>query len=58
MLYFMLMPFIVMGQLMPTSRHVIFSSILSGEPTLLEPVFLANISVPQDAMGLRCVDSS
>merc|ERR1712003_493226 len=40
-----------MGQLMPTSRRVIFSSILSGEPGLLEPVFLANISVPQDAMG-------
>merc|ERR1712087_758722 len=40
-----------MGQLMPTSRRVIFSSMLSGEPGLLEPVFLANISVPQDAMG-------
>jgi len=40
-----------MGQLMPTSRRVIFASMLSGEPGLLEPVFLANISVPQDAMG-------
>merc|ERR1712176_194144 len=40
-----------MGQLMPCSRRVIFSSILSGEPGLLEPVFLANISVPQDVMG-------
>merc|ERR1712194_738972 len=40
-----------MGQLMPTSRRVIFSSMLSGEPGLLEPVFLANISIPQDVMG-------
>jgi elongation factor 2 len=40
-----------MGQLMPTSRRVIFSSMLSAEPGLLEPVFLANISVPQDTMG-------
>jgi elongation factor 2 len=40
-----------MGQLMPTSRRVIFASMLSGEPGLLEPVYLVNISVPQDAMG-------
>merc|ERR1711933_171596 len=40
-----------MGQLMPCSRRVIFSSMLTAEPGLLEPVFLANISVPQDAMG-------
>lgn len=40
-----------MGQLMPTSRRVIFSSMLAGEPGLLEPVYLANIAVPQDAMG-------
>jgi len=40
-----------MGQLMPTSRRVIFSSMLAGDPGLLEPVYLANISVPQDAMG-------
>merc|ERR1712207_61464 len=36
---------------MPTSRRVRFSSILTAEPNLLEPVYLANISVPQDAMG-------
>merc|ERR1712238_352284 len=40
-----------MGQIMPTSRRVCFSSLLSGEPGLLEPVYLCNISVPQDAMG-------
>jgi len=40
-----------MGQIMPTSRRVCFASMLSGEPGLLEPVYLCNISVPQDAMG-------
>mmetsp|Transcript_14259 Transcript_14259/g.34374 ORF Transcript_14259/g.34374 Transcript_14259/m.34374 type:complete len:855 (+) Transcript_14259:559-3123(+) len=40
-----------MGQIMPTARRVCFSSMLSGAPGLLEPVYLANISVPQDAMG-------
>ena len=40
-----------MGQIMPTARRVCFSSLLSAGPSLLEPVYLANISVPQDAMG-------
>jgi len=40
-----------MGQIMPTSRRVCFSSMLAGGPGLLEPVYLCNISVPQDAMG-------
>jgi len=40
-----------MGQIMPTSRRVCFSSMLTAEPGLLEPVYLCNISVPQDAMG-------
>mmetsp|Transcript_17655 Transcript_17655/g.43454 ORF Transcript_17655/g.43454 Transcript_17655/m.43454 type:complete len:856 (+) Transcript_17655:308-2875(+) len=40
-----------MGQIMPTARRVCFASMLSGEPGLLEPVYLCNISVPQDAMG-------
>jgi elongation factor 2 len=40
-----------MGQIMPTSRRVCFSSMLAGDPGLLEPVYLCNISVPQDAMG-------
>eukprot|EP00559_Dactyliosolen_fragilissimus_P004939 CAMPEP_0184871968 /NCGR_PEP_ID=MMETSP0580-20130426/41021_1 /TAXON_ID=1118495 /ORGANISM="Dactyliosolen fragilissimus" /LENGTH=849 /DNA_ID=CAMNT_0027374699 /DNA_START=695 /DNA_END=3244 /DNA_ORIENTATION=- len=40
-----------MGQIMPTARRVCFSSLLSAEPGLLEPVYLCNISVPQDAMG-------
>mmetsp|Transcript_7334 Transcript_7334/g.10511 ORF Transcript_7334/g.10511 Transcript_7334/m.10511 type:complete len:864 (+) Transcript_7334:67-2658(+) len=40
-----------MGQIMPTSRRVCFSSMMLAEPGLLEPVYLCNISVPQDAMG-------
>merc|ERR1711957_219685 len=40
-----------MGQIMPTSRRVCFASLLTAEPGLLEPVYLCNISVPQDAMG-------
>merc|ERR1712157_46802 len=40
-----------MGQIMPTSRRVCFASLMYAEPLLLEPVYLANISVPQDAMG-------
>jgi len=40
-----------MGQIMPTSRRVCFSSLMTAEPGLLEPVYLCNISVPQEAMG-------
>jgi elongation factor 2 len=40
-----------MGQIMPTARRVCFSSMMTGEPGLLEPVYLCNISVPQDVMG-------
>jgi elongation factor 2 len=40
-----------MGQIMPTARRVCFSSMMTGQPGLLEPVYLCNISVPQDAMG-------
>jgi len=40
-----------MGQIMPTARRVCFSSLLTAGPGLLEPVYLCNISVPQDAMG-------
>jgi len=40
-----------MGQVMPTSRRVCFASMMTASPALLEPVYLCNISVPQDAMG-------
>jgi elongation factor 2 len=40
-----------MGQIMPTARRVCFGSLMTSEPGILEPVYLCNISVPQDAMG-------
>ena len=40
-----------MGQIMPTARRVLFASMLTAEPVLQEPLFLVDISVPQDAMG-------
>ncbi|CAM9948175.1 unnamed protein product [Pylaiella littoralis] len=40
-----------MGQIMPTSRRVVYASMLTASPMLLEPVFLCEISCPQDAMG-------
>merc|ERR1719438_167335 len=40
-----------MGQVMPTARRVCFASLMTANPGLLEPVYLCNISVPQDAMG-------
>jgi elongation factor 2 len=40
-----------MGQIMPTSRRCLFASVLTAKPALQEPIFLVDISVPQDAMG-------
>jgi len=40
-----------MGQIMPPTRRVIFSSILTASPSILEPVYLCEIQCPQDAMG-------
>jgi elongation factor 2 len=40
-----------MGQIMPAARRVCYSSFLTASPSLLEPIYLANISVPQEAMG-------
>jgi len=39
------------GQILPTARRVSFAALLTAKPTLLEPVYLADISCPQDAMG-------
>jgi elongation factor 2 len=39
------------GQIIPTARRVIYASILSSGPALMEPVYLAEIQVPQDVMG-------
>lgn len=39
------------GQIMPTTRRVLYASTLLAEPALLEPVFLVEIQVPEQAMG-------
>jgi len=38
------------GQIIPTARRVIYAAILSSGPALMEPVYLAEIQVPQDVM--------
>jgi len=40
-----------MGQIMPTSRRVVFACMYKSEPTFLEPIYLADISSPVDAVG-------
>merc|ERR1719324_874632 len=39
------------GQLMPATRRVCFAAELTGNPTLQEPVFLVEITCPQDVMS-------
>ncbi|KAL7749619.1 translation elongation factor 2 [Sorochytrium milnesiophthora] len=39
------------SQIMPTCRRVCFASVLTAEPGLQEPVFLAEIQCPENAMG-------
>lgn len=39
------------GQIIPTSRRVIYAAMLLAEPALLEPVYLVEIQVPEQAMG-------
>ncbi|KAK5138459.1 Elongation factor 2 [Meristemomyces frigidus] len=39
------------GQLIPTARRVLYAATLLAEPNLLEPVFLVEIQVPEQAMG-------
>lgn len=39
------------GQIIPTTRRVLYASTLLSEPTLLEPVFQVEIQVPDNAMG-------
>lgn len=39
------------GQILPTMRRVTYASILTASPTLLEPIYLADISCPQDSTG-------
>jgi elongation factor 2 len=39
------------GQIIPTTRRVLYAAHLLAEPGLLEPVFLVEIQVPESAMG-------
>lgn len=39
------------GQIIPTARRVFYASQLTAAPRLLEPIFVAEISCPQDATG-------
>ena len=39
------------GQVIPTARRVLYAASLLAEPALLEPVFLVEIQVPEQAMG-------
>jgi elongation factor 2 len=40
-----------MGQIMPTTRRVVYACQLTASPALMEPIFLCDIQCPQDAMG-------
>ena len=39
------------GQIIPTCRRVVYASMLTANPTLLEPVYLVEIQCPEQAMG-------
>jgi len=39
------------GQIMPVTRRVAFASLMTGKPTLQEPVFLVEITCPQEVMS-------
>jgi elongation factor 2 len=39
------------GQIMPTARRCFYACMLTATPTLLEPIFLVNITAPEGALG-------
>jgi elongation factor 2 len=39
------------GQILPTARQVLFASIYTAQPTVMEPVYIADISCPVDETG-------
>merc|ERR1711924_32001 len=39
------------GQIIPTARRVMFAAELGGKPRLMEPVYLVEITCPEQAMG-------
>ena len=40
-----------MGQIMPCSRRACFAAMLSADPAIMEPIFKAEISVPESMAG-------
>jgi elongation factor 2 len=40
-----------MGQILPTARRVMFASMYTASPTLMEPLYMADIAVPVDCTG-------
>jgi elongation factor 2 len=39
------------GQIIPTARRVLYASVLTAQPRLLEPVYLVEIQCPEAAVG-------
>merc|ERR1712072_570085 len=39
------------GQIMPTARRCMYACCLTAQPSLMEPVFLVNITCPEGALG-------
>merc|ERR1712054_500974 len=39
------------GQIMPTARRCMYACCLTAKPSLMEPVFLVNITAPEQALG-------
>merc|ERR1711970_265236 len=39
------------GQIMPAARRCMYACMLTAEPSLMEPVFLVNITAPEGALG-------
>ena len=39
------------GQVIPTCRRVLYASVLTAEPAIMEPIFLVEITCPESAMG-------
>jgi elongation factor 2 len=40
-----------MGQILPTARRVMFASMYTASPTLMQPMYIADIAVPVDSTG-------
>jgi len=39
------------GQIIPTARRVLYASMLTAEPRMMEPVYLVEIQCPENAVG-------